>query len=328
MTAPGTDHLYDPTLVEEAVFFAFKVPSESTRFHRERNLLYEIVDPEEREGKFRKLHLAWFIHLKLDDPIRRAVTEQPLLRSSVSRFVFAHAPRKREEGAELFVNTERGDNEKERRTVMIFLRPESLLDPLKLLLFLRHELLHIADMLDPIFGYEPALPAAEGGPTHDRLVKDRYRVLWDVTIDGRMVRRGWAPAALRTDRLAEFAHAFPVFGPETEQLFSHFFDGESHNHAQLVAFAQNPRVASGLWHIGLYPGGRCSLCGFPTYSLEPEPVCLPAEVVTQIIRDFPDWCPSDGLCVQCADLYRTCAISARAAQDLPGPYRGSEKLGG
>lgn len=319
---------YERRFIEDCVFVGVRGHAEERPYHYELDRLYKIEEQEERERAFQNLNTRWFMRLGLAEPIEAAVSEQPLLFSSVSYCLVARAPGKKEEGAELFVAPKEDPGEGARPTVGILLRPQSLLDAARLLSFLRHELLHIADMLDPGFGYKPTLPEGEGGPTHNRLLKDRYRVLWDTTIDGCMVRRGWAPAALRTDRLAEFAHAFPVFGPETEQLFSHFFNGESHNHAQLVAFAQNPRVASGLWHIGLYPGGRCSLCGFPTYSLEPEPVCLPAEVVTQITRDFPDWCPSDGLCVQCADLYRTCAISARAAQDLPGPYRGSEKLGG
>jgi hypothetical protein len=57
---------------------------------------------------------------------------------------------------------------------------------------LRHELMHVADMLDPAFGYERSLPTSDDGPSADNIVRDRYRVLWDVTIDGRLARAGLA----------------------------------------------------------------------------------------------------------------------------------------
>lgn len=40
---------------------------------------------------------------------------------------------------------------------------------------LRAELLHLADMLDPAFGYAPTLPEMDGGPSAAGLLQDRYR---------------------------------------------------------------------------------------------------------------------------------------------------------
>ncbi|HBA38562.1 MAG TPA: hypothetical protein DCZ05_02105, partial [Deltaproteobacteria bacterium] len=181
----------------------------------------------------------------------------------------------------LFVNPEEKLSDREQRTVSIFLLPESLLNPSVLLTFLRHELLHIADMLDPGFGYERELPAAEAGPTHDRLHKERYRVLWDATIDGRMVRRGWADESVRANRLCDFRQAFSMLAEDIEDLFSRFFDREPHTHAELVAFVFDPRAVVGTYE-GYYPGARCPLCGFPTYTFEPEPERLAPEVANQI----------------------------------------------
>jgi len=207
---------------------------------------------------------------------------------------------------------------KESRTVQILLRPESLLDPAALLPFLRRELYHIADMLDPEFGYEPSLPPAEGGPTHDRLLKERYRVLWDTTIDGRMARRGWASDSARAERLREFCCAFPMFGEENHQIFSRFFDQEPHTHAELVAFALDPRAALTDAPPRAHPGSRCPLCGFPTYAFRSEPEKLPPTVLDQIRIDFPKWDPSQGLCAQCADVYSAMELSVNAARSLPG----------
>jgi len=195
---------YDPQLMEDAVFLAMRTDARAGAFHQERSLLYNITASEARDAAFQELHLKWLTQLGLADPIEKAIKEQPLLTSAVGLYVIARAPRKTDEGAELFVSPDAGLKERERRTVRILLRPESLLDLSRLSTFLRHECLHLVDMLDPSFGYKPALPAAEGGPSHERLLKERYRVLWDITIDGRMVRRGWAAASLRDERLGEF----------------------------------------------------------------------------------------------------------------------------
>lgn len=310
---------YDPGLVEEAVFRAIESHPERKKFYKERDRIYGIKHPEEREQAFQDLHGTWFSHLGLADQIEKAIREQPLLSSGVKSCLVARAPGKNEEGAELFVNPDEKIGSKDRRTVSIFLRPESLLDPSALLTFLRHELMHIADMLDPAFGYEPALPRAEGGPTHDRLLKERYRVLWGATIDGRMVRRGWAPDSLRAERLLEFCRTFPMFGQKSESLFSRFFDRDRHTHGELVAFILDPRALTGVPGTPQL-GSRCPLCCFPTYTFKPEPERLPKELVIRITRDFPSWQPSHGLCAQCADLYRAQEISACAAKTLPGPH--------
>ena len=316
---PESPLRYDPGLVEEAVFLAAEGHPEAKRFHRERDRIYRINHPEERERAFNELHRGWFLQLGLADQIEEAVSEQPLLSSGVNSCLVARAPGKHEEGAELFVNLEEKLSDKERRTVSIFLRSEFLLDPSALRTFLRHELMHITDMLDPGFGYEPQLPPGEGGPTHDRLLKERYRVLWDATIDGRMLRRGWASESLRAERLREFCDTFPMFGQKSQSLFSLFFDRDRHNHGELVAFILDPRALTGVPGTP-QPGSRCPLCGFPTHAFESEPERLPDELIIRITGDFPSWHPSHGLCAQCADIYRARDISTRTAKSLPGVY--------
>lgn len=315
----------DPGLVEEAVFLAAKGHPEAKKFHRERDRIYGIKHPEERERAFDELHRGWFLRLGLADQIEKAISEQLLLSSNAKGCLVARAPSKREEGAELFVNPEEKLSDKERRTVSIFLRAESLLDPSALLTFLRHELMHIADMLDPGFGYEPELPPAEGGPTHDRLLKERYRVLWDATIDGRMLRRGWASDSLRAERLNEFCRTFPMFGQKSESLFSRFFDCEPHTHAEFIAFILDPRAVMAILDAP-HPGSRCPLCGFPTYDFEPEPEHLSPELLDQITQDSPRWRPTHGLCRQCADLYRSHEISTRTVKSLGHMHDAAEPL--
>ncbi|HEY2918592.1 MAG TPA: hypothetical protein VGK77_06295, partial [Candidatus Binatia bacterium] len=185
-------------------------------------------------------------------------------------------------------------------------------------LFLRHEFFHIADMLDAAFAYEPTLPKAEGGPTYDTLITNRYRVLWDVTINGRMARRGWCDATVRAQQLEEFLRAFPMLDESSEEHFNRFFDAAQPRHCELAAFAFDPRAAAGQLMNKAAPGTHCPLCRFPTHTFEPEPARLRAEVLDAIKEDFPNWTPSHGLCIQCADLYRARQLSMAAAKLLPG----------
>jgi hypothetical protein len=306
---------YEPGLVETAVFFAVREGPEERLYHRERSRLYGIADPEKRERAFRDFNAGWFARLGVAAPIEQALGEAPTVLSNVGHCLVAGAPEKKIEGAELFVTPGAGPGKKEKPTACILLLPKSLLDTARLLAFLRHELLHLTDMLDPGFGYKPALPAAEGGPTHDRLLMDRYRVLWDATIDGRMARSGWGPASVRDERLEEFARTFPMLGALTEDLFGGFFNRDAHTHADLVAFASDPRTG---FRKTASPGSRCALCGFPTYDFEPSPERLPEHIVAAIGADFPAWRPSRGLCGQCAELYRAREMSLSAARELPG----------
>jgi hypothetical protein len=319
--APTFSLRYDPHLVEEAIFFVVKDRPEGRVFHRGRDRLYDIANPEARDRAFQEYHAAWFTRLRLAVPIEQAFAEQSSITQAVRGCVVGWAPTRKDESAELFVSPPAdGLSERERRSVGLLLRPESLLDADTLLGFLRHELLHIADMLDPDFAYEPTLPQTEGGPAYDRLLRERYRALWDATIDGRLVRRGWAPAASREHCLRDFARVFPLPGPRLHEVFAGFFDTEPHTHAELVAFACE--LDGHLLRPG--QGGRCPLCRFPTYAFAPDPERLPTQVIACITQDFPAWQPAQGLCLQCADLYRARALSvphsmergAQLGQDL------------
>ena len=301
---------YEPRLVEETVFQALKGHPKGPAVRRQRDRLYEIEDAEARDAAFRRFHAAWFDRLGLGEPIDQALSEQPLIAAAVWACLVAFASSDRQEGAELFVRSpQEGMSEVGRRSVVIRLRPETLLAPARIRAFLRHELLHIADMLDPRFGYEPWLPSSDAGPAHRELLKERYRVLWDAYIDGRLSRLGWAPAGTRARRLAEFARAFPMLGGRAEEAFDCLFGSESRRHGELVAFASDPESMIDRSSGGGRAGGCCPLCRFPTHAFEPEPRRLPHAAREAVRHDFPEWDPSAGLCLQCADLYRARSAS-------------------
>ncbi len=233
MTASRLAVEYERALVEAAVLASARGRPEERRFLGERECLYEIADAEARDDAFAALHSAWFERLGLDEPLRSALDGRPDIAVRCGRCIVARAIAARDESADLLVAPPG------RPTVLIRVRPETICVPERFQRLLRHELLHIADMLDTDFGYEPRLPRAERGPLHDRLLADRYRVLWDAFIDGRLARAGLAPAMVREERLAEFARAFPNLGDRTEAAFERFFGAARCTHADLAEFAVN-----------------------------------------------------------------------------------------
>jgi hypothetical protein len=134
-------------------------------------------------------------------------------------------------------------------------------------------------------------------------LKHRYRALWSAYVDGRLARRGLGRMEARAERFTEFASAFPMLGEETSEAFERFFDGNHLIHDELLSFATNPERALGREREGPHPGERCSLCGFPTHVFEPEP--LTPALQHRIRKSFPEWDPVDGLCRQCAEIYRS-----------------------
>jgi hypothetical protein len=208
-------------------------------FRRERNGPYSIADEEARETAFRSLHLRWFVRLGLHRIPDELVTMYADRTDRVRHCRVVRALGRRDEGADL-VDALTGTGEPGGPLLVVRLRASSLVDPDALRALLHHELSHVADMMDPAFGYERELPPSEHGPSTDNVLRDRYRVLWDLTIDGRLTRAGLVDESIRAARWREFAATFPMLGDACRGAFERWF-GEPHpTHRQLAAFALAP----------------------------------------------------------------------------------------
>lgn len=231
---------YDPRLVEESVLLAIRDHAEEGPFREERDRLYEIQEPERREYSFQEFHGTWFVHMRLHAPIEQTLDERPLLRSATRRCMVVPANARANEGAELFVAPpEEGMDDVARRSIGIRLVPDSFLKPAPQLAMLRHEFLHIVDMLDPAFGYEPSWPRLEE-PARRGLLQERYRAIWDSTIDGRLVLERRMPVAAREHRFRDFARLFPMLGNQMERAFEQFFSKPCRTHLELATYAAVP----------------------------------------------------------------------------------------
>ncbi len=280
---------FDPRLVEAAVLAAVTGTAGEREFHAERDGLYQIAEPEPREAAFAALHARWFERLALDRPFRETLAERPEIATRCGRWLVTRARAARDEAADLLVAPPAPP------TLLVRVTPETVAVGARFSLLLRRELLHVADMLDPRFGYAPSLPEGVAGGPREGVVRGNYRVLWDAYVDGRLARAGLIPATARAGRLGEFNRRFSHLGEGTEAAFERVFDAHELTHAELLAFAAGGPDGA--------PLPRCRLCDLPTRHFERAPEALPRDVLGAIMRDFPAWRPADGLCGRCAELY-------------------------
>lgn len=307
---------YEPRLIEEAVLRAVENTGDASEFRRGRDPLYTIEDPAQREAAFQAFHARWFARLRIAQPLLQVLAELSLL-ERVDRCAAMAARTSADEGAELFVAApELGERRGPMRSIVIRLRPEILLDRPAVVALLGDELMHVADMLDPDFGYEPSLPLVDGDPAARRLLLDRVRVLWNTAIAGRLARRGHLTADARRRRYSQFIQTFSMLGDEGANAFAAFFNEGPYRWRELLSFAQRPAIAG-----GQSVRTNCPLCG----GLLAASDCggtLARRVRGLIQRDFPAWRAAEGICAQCAELYRarerlTTGCAADAEEEAP-----------
>lgn len=291
---------YQPALVEAAVLIAARVLGQERALGQERDPLYEVDGLEEREAGFVRLYARWFERLALHRPLEEGLAERPLIAASCERCVVARLVDRRDEAADLL------GAPPARPTLLVRVTADTLAAPDRTTLFLRRELLHVTDMLDPAFGH-PSRGRARPDATHapgslertfadagwplEVALRDRYGVLWNICVDGRLARAGQAPPTARADRRRDFERAFPELGEDSGAVFERFWRADRCTHTDLLAFA---RGGGGTRRL-------CPLCGFPTGGAESAPI--PPPVLAAITADFPAWDPAAGVCPRCIEVY-------------------------
>jgi hypothetical protein len=293
--------LFDEDLIEAALFrwadgkWPESSPPLIRRFHADRERCYSILDPDERNAAFNRVHRSWFVECGLRERLESCARLFPPLSRSLDALAFRQARAKSDEGAELYVNPEG------QRQGIVALRPDRLAHHAALARWLHHELMHLSDMLDPDFDYSPSLDSLELTTGEQRCVRERYRLLWDITIDGRLAHRQLPSIEDQTSRRAEFDRGYAFLTLDRRGvLFADLWSGRLARHALLLKLAADPRALSGL-HTAT-PGAHCSLCGFSAFEWA-DPHHLPPAALPRIHAEFPNWLPTHGLCARCAEIY-------------------------
>jgi hypothetical protein len=168
--------------------------------------------------------------------------------------------------------------------------------------FLRHELMHLHDMVEPAFGYVPELPVSGPSLNQSRLARERYRLLWDVSIDGRLTLRGRNTIATKEQRRLEFIAAFSFWTEARQQeVFESLWTNPTPTHELLAELVSDPRQLQ--YTTGPRPGAPCPLCGFPTFAWATA-TSLADATLSAIRSEFPHWTPEQGACARCCNIYR------------------------
>ena len=217
------------------------------------------------------------------------------MRSALATLVIRKARLAKEEGAELYVSSENG------RSGVVALRVERVERLGDLKQFLQHEFMHLHDMLDPAFGYSPHIHLPGQNAAQQRLTRERYRLLWDITIDARLARRCSGFSANRALHQAGFERMFD-FWPESkrQEAFDLLWDNPGPQHGELLAIASDPRGVRA--SPAATPGSPCPLCGFATFDWSDTRI-LSEEMRRAIQAEFPNWSPAHGACGRCIRIY-------------------------
>jgi hypothetical protein len=311
---------YDEDFVEEAVLLCTTGRRKGvsslhvSRFHREREKLYNILEPDERNTAFFQLHLQWFREWGLEQLLTQPLKEFPLLPKWLNILAFRKSRGKNDDGSELYVN------ETANRNGVVAMRPERFAHETELGAFLRHELTHLEDMVNPAFGYQPELPNT--GPTlsSHRLARERYRLLWDVSIDGRLTRDGCHTVATKHQRWSEFAGAFAFWAePRQRHVFESLWTNPNPTHQILAELVRDPGQLQA--NAGPRPGAPCPLCGFPTFAWA-QPESLAQDIALAIQAEFAMWTAQQGACARCAVIYRQASmLSSHSSYSCHVPTR-------
>ena len=231
---------YEQSLIETAVFLAVRSDERlECELHQAVDQLYEIPDEELRQCEFVPVFREFFTKLRLDRLVVGLLAERPLIGEILDRCVVREAARRKAESAELLVQSAAGSEEHGGRTLVIQICPQSFMDSERLVPLMRRELLHVADMLDEGFGY--LRETFSGEPSRQNLQRDRYRVLWDTYVEGRLDREH-SGAKRQKERLeGAFGRVFANGTSGTDgAAFARVFDATSLTHRNFMEWAREP----------------------------------------------------------------------------------------
>ncbi len=288
---------FGSTFIEEAVFLLMRTRQGDKLykdFCNEKEEIYQKdVSGDERDQAFKLLYDRYFRNLGLEDFFKNICRDFPHLFQPEIRVVVKRVWNRKHEEAELYVQPHQ-------KTVYLGILVRRMTDLIFLESFLRHELMRISDMLTLDFQYSPHPALGGKNEIENNLIRDRFRLLWDLYIDARLIRKGFKTVKPYEKQKEEFRRKFFFLAwPELEQMLHKLEGCESLMQIDLLSWAGDPRSTKVLGEGGL----RCPLCDFTSFDPVEKWDAGTDYVVSEIRKDYPFWDPSQGICPQCFDLY-------------------------
>jgi len=321
---------FQPALLQEVIdSFIEKTeregdPTYYKEFHELADPIYEKFSLDDREPEFKKLYQYLFGIWGFSDIVRDAFNEFPALKEKIGIVLVKGVLKEDQEGVDILRKWGSVERElakefedKGLKGVGIKLIPRRFYDP-ALTRYCRHELTHISDMLDSAFNYDPDTKVGQN-PGEETLILHRYRVLWCLNIDSRLVRTGKEQMLSKEDRFKEFRSWYRKIPPgQLKSVFEGLWQAEALTHSELVEMASDTlrvmdraveieggEVPETQNKVMLMPGFPCPLCRFPTYSWVEDLENKLEKYVLDFIRDnHPGWDTEFGACDRCVEVYK------------------------
>ena len=321
---------FQPALLQEVVdSFVEKTeregdPTYYKEFHELGDVIYEKFSLDDREAEFKKLYQYFFGTWGFSDIIREAFDEFPAMKDKIGIVLVKGVLKEDQEGVDILrkwgaveQDLAKQFEEEGLKGVGIKLIPRRFYDP-ALPRYCRHELTHISDLLDETFQYDPDTKVGHG-PGEETLILQRYRVLWCLNIDSRLVRAGQPSMLSKEDRFKEFRSWYRKIPPvQLKSIFEGLWQAECFTHAELVEMASDTlrvmdraveieggELPDTQTRIMLLPGFPCPLCRFPTYSWVEDLANQVEKRVLDFIREnHPGWDTEYGACDRCVEVYK------------------------
>jgi len=279
------------------------------KYHKLADLIYEEFPIEDREREFNKLHEGLYLQLGFGEVISKALREFPEL-GKVGEIFIGKATPSHEEGADL---------DKDLKSIGIKVRLHRFLDTTSLQKYLRHELMHIRDMLSEDFKYKYEERLSGISSMEENIIRNRYKVIWDIYVDSRLIRGGKETISDKEGRWREFEVLYQKIPyHQRKAIFENLWEENALTHSKILEIAKDThklleRVEEpseeglqGREETALLPGSLCPLCRFPTFTwvdgTELE------EFIRLIKEDFPGWEKDIGACERCIEAYEVRAL--------------------
>ena len=262
------------------------------------------TDPADRVAGFELVYRRLFAEWGHERLVSEALEEFPLVMVAVESVWLKHAERGESAGADLG-----GAN---LRQLGVSLPALLFLEPDALRLYLRREVGAVEDTLDPEFGYTPGTLLPDRPGAMENLARERLRLLWGTSVDGRLARRRGDYARLRDERIAQARVVYRSLPAELpERLVETLWAGPRpafrdlklwacDSESLLAAFLPGARPSAAVF----VPGSPCPLCGFPVARVESEWQTPERGQLAELITgDFPGWRSASGACERCVEGY-------------------------
>ncbi len=151
---------------------------------------YPIADRDDIgfEDAFRGIYMRFFKILGYEEIVLSALAEYPVIDEHVGEIVVKVCYAVEKEEANLAKRKIEDPERGELSVVILQITSPRFFEKEGLKIFLRHELMHVTDMLDPVFCYDNNPLGVT--PSEECIVKNHYSLIWDIYIDQRLDKAG------------------------------------------------------------------------------------------------------------------------------------------